>query len=130
MQELIDRIVETVGIDAPTAGKATGIILKFLSEECPPELAERIMAQVPGGHDMVAAVPKSGNSLGAMFGGLIGGNAGGLLATVTALNSAGLEMGEIEKLAKCYFAYAEEKGGRATVEEILTAVPQLRAIAG
>ena len=129
MQELIERIVATGGIDAATASVATGIILKFLVDECPADLADRVVDQVPGAPELIAAAPKSGNSLGAMFGGLIGGNSGGLLATVTALNQAGLEMGEIDRLAKCYFAFAEEKGGRAIVEEILAAVPQLKVIA-
>ncbi|MDR3497024.1 MAG: DUF2267 domain-containing protein [Ancalomicrobiaceae bacterium] len=128
MQELIDRIVATVGIEAAKASEATGIILKFLVDECPAELADRVIAQVPGGRGLIDAVPKSGNSLGAMFGSLLGGS-GGLLGTVTALGAAGLDMGQIDKLAKCYFAFAEEKGGRPIVEEILAAVPQLKAIA-
>src|SRR3989304_5370431 len=48
MSELVDRVVSNVGLDRPTAEKAVGILLDFLSTEGPAHKERALLAGLPG----------------------------------------------------------------------------------
>ncbi len=54
MNELIERIVAKVGIDAATAEKAVGIIVRFLQREGPPDKVRELLSRMPGGEAYAA----------------------------------------------------------------------------
>lgn len=121
MDELVQRIVSTVGIDAATAEKAIGMVLGFLKKEGPAEEVNQLFAAMPGAE--AAAAAHGGG--GGMMSGLMGMMGGGVMALGQQLMSAGLGMGQIQTLSRELFAYAREKGGEDTVGAIVAAVPGL-----
>ncbi len=121
MDELIARLVATVGVDRTAAEKAVGIILEFLHEEGPPDKVEALMARLPGARELVRA--RTGSGSGA------GGDAtpaiGGIMGAGTRLMGVGLTMAQVQGVTKEVIAYAREKAGEDTVGEIVGAIPGL-----
>lgn len=119
MDELIARLVATVGVDRTAAEKAVGIILEFLHEEGPPDKVEALMARLPGARELVRAQTGSG----------AGGDAtaaiGGIMGAGTRLMGVGLTMAQVQGVTKEVIAYAREKAGEDTVGEIVGAIPGL-----
>jgi hypothetical protein len=118
MDELVDRIVATVGVDRTVAEKSVGIIFDFLSKEGPTEKVQALLAQLPGAEAAMAAA--RADDTGGMFGGM-----GGIMGVGSRLMSAGLGMGEIQGVTRELIAYAREKAGDEAVGEIVAAVPGL-----
>jgi hypothetical protein len=117
MNELIARIVSNVGIERPTAERAVGIILDFLSTEGPAENVQKLMARLPGAAEAAAAAHAEG---GGLFGGM-----GGIMGVGSRLMSAGLGMGEIQGVTHEIIAYAREKAGDEDLNAIVEAIPGL-----
>ena len=77
MEELINRVVQNVGLDPALAEKAVGMIFAFLQKEAP-EAAGEAFAAMPGAADLAAAnAPQGGGLMGGLMG-MIGG--GGVMA--------------------------------------------------
>jgi hypothetical protein len=115
MNELIDRLVATVGIDKRTADKAVGIIFNFLKKEGPSERVQSLINGLPG----AAALMESQNAGGGMF------DMGGIMGTGMKLVSAGLTMEQVQAVTKEVIAYTREQAGDETVGQIVAAVPGL-----
>jgi hypothetical protein len=115
MDELIARIVATVGIDAATAEKAVGLILRFLLKEGPAAEVQQLVGALPGAEGAMAAAPQGG--LGAMMPGIMG--------LGSQLMGLGLGMGEISGVSKATIAFAREKAGPAPVDAVVGSIPGL-----
>jgi hypothetical protein len=119
MDELIARLVASVGVDRGTAEKAVGIILNFLSKEGPPDKVQPLIDKLPGAAALIQAHQASGASGGGAFG------MGGLMGAGTKMMAAGLSMGQVQGVTKEVIAYAREKAGEDAVGEIVGAIPGL-----
>jgi hypothetical protein len=124
MQDLIDRLTATAGIDADTAKKSVGIILDFLQKEAPPEAMQELLGNMPGAEALLGADSGGGGGLASMVGGLMGGG-GGIMGLGTQLMGAGLSMGQMQSVGKELFAYGREKAGEDVMGQIAGAVPGL-----
>ncbi len=123
MEELINRLVANVGIDAGLAQKAVGIILGFLQKEGPAEEVGTLLANMPGAEGLIAEHAGQG---GGMLGGLMGMmGGGGVMGLGQQLMSAGLSMGQLGDVGKELFAYGREKAGEDTMGAIVGAIPGL-----
>jgi hypothetical protein len=125
MQDLINRVVTNVGLDAALAEKAIGMILAFLKKEGPEAEIGQLMAAMPGAEALAAA-----NAPGEGGGGLMGGlmsmmGGGGVMALGQQLMGAGIGMGQIQGLSKEVFAYGQEKAGEDVMGAIVGAIPGL-----
>jgi hypothetical protein len=118
MDELVDRIVATTGVDRTVAEKAVGIIFDFLSKEGPADKVQALLDQLPGANEAVATA--RANDGGGLFGGM-----GGVMGVGSRLMSAGLGMGEIQGVTRELMAYAREKAGDEAVGDIVAAIPGL-----
>lgn len=114
MNPLVQRITETVGIDAATAQQAIGAILVFLQEEGPVDKVGEILASVPDSGELMAAAPK---------GGML--SMGGVMGLGQKLMGLGLGMGEISGISKQTMAFARENGAGDAIDEIVAAIPGL-----
>ncbi|MCA3640529.1 MAG: DUF2267 domain-containing protein [Methylobacterium sp.] len=125
MQELINRVVQNVGLDPALAEKAVGMILAFLQKEAP-EAAGEAFAAMPGAAELAAAHAASEGG-GGLLGGLMGmmGGAGGVMALGQQLMGAGLGMGQIQSLSKEVFAYGRETAGEDAMGALVGAIPGL-----
>jgi hypothetical protein len=118
MDELVDQVVGTVGIDRPVAERAVGIILDFLATEGPVDTVQAVLEHIPGAAEAAAAAHAEGG------GGLLGA-AGGIMGVGSRLMSAGLNMNEIQGVARVIIAYAREKAGDHDVNTIVDSIPGL-----
>ena len=127
MEELINRIVEKVGIDPAVAQKAVGLILGFLQKEGPSEQVGALMASIPGATELAAEHSGAEAGGGGLLGGLMGmmGGGGGVMALGQQLMGAGLGMGDIQGLSKEVFSYAREQIGEDQMGAIVGSVPGL-----
>jgi len=119
MDELIGRIVTNVGIERPVAQRAVGIIFDFLATEGPADKVPRLIEQLPGAPEAVAAARAEGG------GGVLGGM-GGIMSVGSRLMSAGLGMSEIRGVTREILSYAREKNGDEELDGIIDAIPGLR----
>ena len=117
MDELIERLVATVGLDRPTTEKALGIILDFLVKEGPSDKVQTLLASMPGADAVIAAASDGG---GGFFGGM-----GGVMGVGSRMMAAGLDMGQIQAMTRETIAYAREKAGEDVVGDIVGAIPGL-----
>lgn len=119
MDELIDRIVATVGVDRSVAERAVGIIFAFLLKEGPRDKVQALLDRIPGAD---AAVQRASDQSGA--GGFSSGM-GGIMGAANQLMAAGLSMGQIQALTQNVIAYGREKAGEDVVGDIVGAIPGL-----
>jgi hypothetical protein len=118
MDELVGRIVGTVGIERPVAERAVGIILDFLATEGPADKVQALIERLPGAAEAIDATRADGG--GAAFGGM-----GGVMGVGSRLMSAGLGMSEIKGVTHELMAYAREKAGDEDLNGIVDAIPGL-----
>ena len=122
MQELILRIAEKAGISEDIARQAVSIILSFLAKEGPEPEVKQLLDAVPGAREM-ADTSDAGASGSGLLGGMFGG--GGVMSVFNELTGLGLEMGEVQTVAKETLDYSREKAGPETVDEIVRFIPGL-----
>jgi hypothetical protein len=116
MDELIERLVTTVGIDRATAEKAIGIILEFLRKEGPADKVRALIDSMPGAEPLIDAAAAQGGGLFAM---------GGIMGAGSKLMGAGLSMSQVQAVTKEIIAYAREKIGDDALGDIVGAIPGL-----
>ena len=127
MEELVARIMARADIDQEKASAALIIILKFLRDECAPDVFEKVLEALPGVRDVMPE-PQAKGAINSMLGGLLGGS-GGMIAAVSALTGAGLNMSQIQDVTKEVMKFAREKGGSDLVDEVVGSIPQLQMFA-
>jgi hypothetical protein len=123
MDELIARLVAEIGIDQSTAEKAVGIILDFLVKEGPADKIQPLLAKLPGAEALIAKAAGEGGGGG--IAGMAGGMMGGVMGAGMRMMSAGLNMGQVQSVARAVLAYTREKVGEDAVGEIVAAIPGL-----
>jgi hypothetical protein len=114
MDELVERLVASVGIDNAVAEKAVGIILAFLLKEGPTEKVQSLIDQLPGASAAVQSASSDG-----------GFGMGGVMGVGTKLMAAGLSMGQMQAVTREIIAYSREKVGEDSVGEIVGSIPGL-----
>src|SRR5262249_10677398 len=117
MDELVDQVVGNVGIDRSIAERAVGIILDFLATEGPTDQVQTLLERLPGAAEAMASAREEGGGQSA--------SAGGIMGVGSRLMSAGLDMGEIQGVARELIAYARNKAGDHAVNAIVDAIPGL-----
>lgn len=129
MQDLIIRIAEKAGISEDIARQAASIIISFLAKEGPDSQVGKLLDAIPGARDMVSeSGDEASSGGGGLLGGLssmLGGGGGGAMAAFGQLSNLGLEMGEVQTVAKETLDYSKEKAGEDTVDEIIGSIPGL-----
>ena len=123
MEELISRIISNVGLDEETAKSTVGIVLDFLRSEGPEDKIAQLMSALPGAQDLADQAASAGG--GGLLGGMMGGMMGGAMGAFTKLQSAGLDMDQVQGLTKEVVGFAKEKAGDETVDELLASIPGL-----
>ena len=124
MNELIERIVKNVGIDAATAEKAVGIIMNFLLSEGPRDKVRELLARIPGGEAYAAQAAEPAERSGG-FGGLGSLMGGGMMQAFNELTGAGLNMTQIQAVTRETVHYARDKAGEDLVGQVVGSIPGL-----
>ncbi len=139
MQELIDRVAKSVGIDASVAQPAIAAIFGMLQKVLPPEIVSTLMNALPGAEDLAkSADPQSGagGSAGGGLGGLssivtgalgsiAGANAGPLMETLGKLQGLGLSVDQSKAVGGEVLGYIKENAPAEVVTAIEQNLPEL-----
>jgi hypothetical protein len=115
MDELIGRLVASVGVDRAAAEKAVGIILDFLRKEGPADKVQAIIDRLPGAQALMQAQQDAGGGFGM----------GGIMGAGTKMMAAGLSMSQVQGVTRETIAYTREKAGEDAIGEIVGAIPGL-----
>jgi hypothetical protein len=118
MDELIDRLVASTGVDRDAAEKAVGIILDFLQKEGPADKVTALIGKLPGAA-AVLQKQQAADAGGGMF------SMGGLMGAGTKMMAAGLSMSQVQGVTRETIAYTREKAGDDAIGEIVGAIPGL-----
>jgi hypothetical protein len=121
MDELTERISAKLGIERELAEKAVSIILNFLNEAAPPETMAKLLEALPEARDAIAS---RGGGGGGMFAGMMG-----VMGAMSALSDAGLDTDQIKGVTRETVAYAKEKAGADTVDDLIASIPGLSQFA-
>jgi hypothetical protein len=124
MQELIERIVQSTGLEASTVQNAVSMILGFLNKEGPQAEVGQLLGSMPGAEELIAQASEQGGGLLSSVMGMFGG-AGGVMALGTQLMQEGLSMDQAMNLGKELFAYGREHAGEDVVGQIVAQIPGL-----
>jgi len=116
MDELIARLVASVGLDRATAEKSVGIIFDFLRKEGPADKVQALIDRMPGAQALIEAQEAAGSG---------GFSMGGLMGAGTKLMGAGLSMSQVQGVTREVISYAREKAGEDAIGEIVGAIPGL-----
>ncbi len=125
MEELIQRIVASVGIDEETAQTAISTIMNLLNNEGDSDLMSQITGAIPGAEEYISGDGEGGGA-GGLLGGImsaVGGSTGGALAALGSLKASGVGMGEAQGIASELVSFAREKAGDDVVDQLLESVP-------
>ncbi len=122
MDELITRIIGSVGLDDETARKAVGIILSFLYQQGDRDKVVTLIQKIPGAENFVN--PDEADS-SASLGGLGGLMGGGAMAVLGELQALGLGMGQIQGVTQETVNFAREQAGEDIVNDIVASIPGL-----
>ena len=135
MEELIQRIVTSVGIPESLAKTAVGMILNMFQKEGDAGAVASLMNALPGSGDLASAAASastesegdSGGGLGGLMGaaaGMLGGG-GGAMALVGQLTGAGLSMDQAKGVGGELMNFATEKAGADVVAQVAKSIPGL-----
>ena len=133
MEELISRIVTSVGIPESLAKTAVGLILNMFEKEGDASAVASLMNALPGAGELASAAASSasessGGGLGGLMGaaaGMLGGGSGGAMALVGQLASAGLSMDQAKGVGSELMNFATEKAGADVVANVAKSIPGL-----
>ena len=118
MNELVEHLVATTGIDRAQAQRAIAIVLDFLLKDGPADKVQVLIDKLPGAADAVAAEQSAG-------GGASSFGMGGVMGAGQRLMSAGLSMSQVQSVTREIVAYARGRVGEDVVGEIVGAIPGL-----
>lgn len=121
MDELTGRLASTAGIDSAVAEKTLGIILSFLRNEGPSDKVEALIDRIPGAEAAIAASNDNGGLLRLM--------GGGLMAVGTRLMGLGLDVRDIQSIARELFRFGRDEIGAERMDEIILGTSGLHHLA-
>ena len=113
MNELIERIVANVGLEAGSAQKAVGLILGFLHAEGPADQVSKLVGAPAGDRQAIAAANYKPGFMG------------GVMGLGSQLMGMGLGMGEITGVSKETIRFAREKAGDGPIDAVVASIPGL-----
>lgn len=121
MNELVDRVSTSAGVEPESAQKAIGLILNFLLKEGPESEVNAIIDKISGARAAVsgAAAEEDGGILNS----LPSGKGAGLMGLASQLSGLGLSMGEMQTIGREVLQYAREVAGEDVVGKVAGAIP-------
>ena len=115
--DLIQQLMEQLGIKEDQAKGGVGAVLKLAKDKLPGGDFSKLQEMIPGAQDLLGAAPDSSGGVMGAIGGMLsklGGKAGSLgnLAGLAAgFEKLGLDKSMIQKFASTILGYVRGKGG-------------------
>ena len=134
MEELIQRIVTSVGIDEGLAKTAIGMIFNMFQKEGDAGAVSSLMSALPGASDLASAAASAAGQeeesggLGGMLesaADMLGMGGGPGMELVGQLTGAGLSMDQAKGVGGELMNFATEKAGGDVVKQLIGSIPGL-----
>lgn len=128
IQQVIDQVATSSGLDTAAAERAAGTILSVIQQEVDPGVSASLFAKLPGAADLAAAnavSASSGGFLSSIASSVLGNKAGVLAAGLTQLEASGLTLAQIESAAATILAYVKSGAGGDVAKQVAAALPGL-----
>ena len=114
MQELIARVVQSVGIDESAAKPAIGVVLQLLKSVLPEGTASSLMGALPGAESLLGDAEQAGSGgitglLGGAVSSLTGGSSGAITQAMSQLQGLGLDADQAKGVAAQVVGFAKER---------------------
>ena len=141
MEDLISRLVTSLGVDTGTAERIVGIVLGLFQSQGDNEQVSALMGALPGAEDLMAKVGEAGDAAGEAasgatggLGGLIsgaasmlgGGGGNPLMDTLGKLQAEGLSVDQARTAGSEIISFARENAGDEVVDGVLGSIPGLK----
>lgn len=113
---LVEMLVDNLGVDDNQAKGGTGLLLGLAKDQLSGGDFGKIADMIPGADDMISAAPKAGGlggvlgGLGSMLGGKAG-NLGQLAALAGGFSKLGLDTDMVQKFVPIVMDYLQKEGG-------------------
>ena len=132
MEELIQRLMSSLGIDEGIANNFVGTALNLLKENVDPAQFEQLMSLLPGAAALLQGLQDT-DSGGGLLGGLadslgksLGGDLGSTISGLGALSETGLDPSQFGQAAEVFGSFLQEKGAGDLASALLDALPGLK----
>jgi len=129
MEDLINRVVENVGIDSATAQPAIGVVLNLLKSVLPEGTVQSLMSAIPGADTLMDAAKAQAGSggitgiLGGALASVTGGSTGAVTKALGQLQGLGLDTGTSKSLVTEVVNFAKENAPAEVVAQIEQNMP-------
>lgn len=110
MDEIVDQIAATSGLDPATTRKAIGIIVNFISHEGPPDAVSGLVEALPGAKVLSDEHAEA---------------SGGLLGVFNDLTALGLGMAQVQTVTREFIGQCRARLGDQAVDEVIGGIPGL-----
>ncbi len=137
IEELVKRVVTSVGIPESAAQTAIGLILGLFKDHGPADKVSGLLDALPGATDIISKAQSDteessgGGMMGGLMGaagGMMGGSTGALLAMASKMQSAGLDTTQAKSVGNEVMNFAKEKAGDDVVDDIIGSIPGLKEL--
>ena len=132
MEELIQRLVSSLGIDEGIANNFVGTVLNLLKENVDTAQFEQLLALLPGAAALLQGGQEAGSG-GGLLGGLadtlgksLGGDIGSTLSGLGALSDTGLDPSQFGQAAEVFGSFLQDKGAGDLASALLDALPGVK----
>ncbi|HEV8444488.1 MAG TPA: DUF2780 domain-containing protein [Steroidobacteraceae bacterium] len=127
MNELIDMLVQQLGVSATQAEGGAAVLFKAARDKLGEGEFDKLLGRVPGLDHLMSKAPASGGGLGGLLGGLagaVGGKAGLISTILQGFGKLGLTVDDARRFAPVIMNFLRSKAGpevAAKLEQILRA---------
>lgn len=135
MQDLIQKIAQSAGLDEAAAQSVIGTILSMLQQHAPEGLMQQLLEALPGADTLIDQASQASSGMGGgLLGGLMGalggvlGNsgAGSMMQLFSQLSEQGLSPEQMQSVGQEIFSYASSHLGQDKMDALVGSVPGLR----
>ena len=129
MQDLINRVVQNVGIDASVAQPAIGVVLNLLKSVLPKGVVTQLMGAIPGSDALMSAADSQAGSggitgmLGGALSSITGSSSGAITQALGQLQGLGLDTSTSKSLVGEVIGFAKENAPPEVVAAIEENMP-------
>lgn len=142
MDELIQQLIDKLGIDQDTATSATNKAMALVKQQAGDDLFSKISGAIPGAGEAADAgggdepsedSTGGGGLLGSIAGmasGVLGGSGSDAVGLASALGATGLSTDQLGGFVTTVIEFLKDKLGDETVDQLLAKVPMLKMLVG
>lgn len=134
MNELIDQIINRLGLGRGQAEQGAGVLFALLERFGDNDIIRMLFDRLPGAADLAGAqretVQSGGGGLMGAIGDMLGGQADAVTDALGAFDATDLSIDQAREMIPMVIGFAREHAGSEIVDQVMDSVPWLRELGG